>query len=269
MMGEAPRYLADIAALEDDKLAPFDRWEALRRLQSMESDALLSANLLPALTKLFESDQALVRHAALELAAAKGSPGGGGEAADQASRATRGLMKVLEAPKDRMDAHSRVLALNGISACATRDDFLCIETVVAATKHEDPELRKAAARCLGSLKGRGDDVGRSAPRLARKLQPLLQDIDSAVREQVVRSLASVSTWRDEGSVISIAMAATKDTSTSVRRAAEDCLVELFDEDSTWEADSRLHLDSIRTALAEINVVLDPGLQEVLGLTKVS
>jgi len=246
-MGEAPRYLADIAALDNDKLSPFDRWEALRRLHNVDRDALIAANLLPALNNLFESDQDLLRHAALELASAKGAHGGAGgpEASEQASRVTRGLMKVLEAPKDRMDAHSRVLALDGIGVCSTRDDFLCIETVVAATKHEDPEIRKAAARCLGSLRGGGDDVGRSAPRIARKLQPLLQDFDSSVREQVVRSLTSVSTWRDEAAVIAIAMVATKDTSTAVRRAAEECLVELFDEGSMFEADSQRQLDSLR------------------------
>lgn len=82
------------------------------------------------------------------------------------------MSQVVEAPRDRMDSHSRILALQALGASTTTDDFLCIESVAAAAKHDETDVRKAAVKCLGSLKA--ESGGKSHPRIARKLLPLLQ-----------------------------------------------------------------------------------------------
>jgi len=71
---------------------------------------------------------------------------------------------------------------------------------------------------------------------------------------------------DDSTVIALSMVASRDSSTQVRKAAEDSLVQLFDDHNMNLSEKKGSLERIKTALVDINCKLDPGLSSLLGLT---
>lgn len=131
---------------------------------------------------------------------------------------TRALVRVLEAPEDKVEASTKTVAMQAICHLGGDVDAYSVGVVVAQTQSADASQRRAAVQAMGKLV-----KPRDVHHISR-LVFLLQDLDEQVREQVVRALSTITKLTDERVVTALLHSVSTDASPRVQRTATDCLV---------------------------------------------